>query len=83
MNSSRYRVLSQVALEVFSIHVSTIVSKSAFSTGGCVLDPFHSSLSPNTIEPLICTQNKLRSKDSTKPTNLREPMDELESYELE
>ena len=83
VNSSRYRILSQVAHDVLAIPVSTVASESAFSTGGRVLDPFRSSLSPNTIEALICTQNWLRSKDSTEPINLREAMDEVENYELE
>ena len=56
-NSSRYRVLSQIAHDVLAIPVSTVASESAFSTKERVLDSFHSSLSPNTIEALICTQN--------------------------
>ena len=57
MNSSRYRVLSQIARDVLVILVSTVASEFAFSTGGRVPDSFHSSLSPNTIETLIYTQN--------------------------
>ena len=34
MNSSRYRVLSQIACDVLAIPVSTIAFESAFSTGG-------------------------------------------------
>ena len=34
MNSSRYQVLSQIARDVLAIPVSTVASKSAFSTGG-------------------------------------------------
>ena len=83
VNSSRYGILSQVARDVLAIPVSAIATESAFSTGGRVLDPFRSSLSPNTVEALICTQNWLRSKDSTEPINLREAMDEVENYELE
>ena len=83
VNSSRYRILSQVSCDVLAILVFTIASESAFSTGGRVLDPFRSSLSLNTVEGLICTQNWLRSKDSTEPINLREAMDEVENYELE
>ena len=83
VNSSRYSVLSQVARDVLAIPISTIASKFAFSTGGHVLDPFCNSLSPNTVEALICTQNWLRSKDSTEPINLRQAMDEVENYELE
>ena len=70
VNSSRYRILSQVARDVLAIPVSIVASESAFSTGGRVLDPFRSSLSLNTVEGLICTQNWLRSKDSTEPINL-------------
>ena len=83
VNSSRYRILSQVARDVLAIPIPIVESESAFSTRGHVLDPFHSSLSPNTFEALICTQNWLRSKDSTEPINLREVMDEVENYELE
>jgi len=83
VNSSRYRILSQVFRDVLAILISTIASESAFSTRAHVLDPFRSSLSPNTVEALICTQNWLRSKDSTEPINLREAMDEVENHELE
>ena len=83
MNSSRYRILFQVVRDVLAILVSTVASESAFSTEGRVLDPFCSSLSSNTIEALICTQNWFKSKDSTEPINLREAMDEVENYELE
>ena len=68
MNSSRYRVLSQTACDVLAIPVSTIESEFAFSTGGRVLDLFRSSLSPNTVEALICTQNWLKDA-KTKKTN--------------
>ena len=70
VNSSRYRILSQVARDVLVILVSTVASEFVFSIGGCVLDPFRSSLSPNTVEALICTQNWLRTKHSTEPINL-------------
>ena len=55
VNSSRYRVLSQVARDVLEILVFIVASVSAINTGGHVLDPFRSSLSLNTVEALICT----------------------------
>ena len=67
MNSSRYRVLSQIAYDVFAIFVSTVAFESAFSTGGRVLDSFRSSLSPNTVEAIICTQ---KEKKTTKASGV-------------
>jgi hypothetical protein len=39
-NSSRYQVLSKMARDVLAVLVSTVAFESAFSTGGCILDPF-------------------------------------------
>jgi len=79
LNSSKYQILSQIARDVLAIPVSIVASESAFSTGGCVLDSFRSSLTPKMVEALICAQNWLRS--SSKSINLREYMDDVESYE--
>ena len=62
-----------------AIRMSTIALESAFSTGGRVLDPFRSSLALKIVGALICAQNWL--KNSSKPINLREEMNEVESLE--
>ncbi|KAL2497653.1 Zinc finger BED domain-containing protein DAYSLEEPER [Abeliophyllum distichum] len=61
VNKSKYGILSNIARDVLAIHVSTVASESAFSTGGRILDPFRSSLSPKIVEVLICTQNWLKA----------------------
>ncbi|KAG8388283.1 hypothetical protein BUALT_Bualt02G0109500 [Buddleja alternifolia] len=78
-NTLKYPVLSKVARDVLAIPVSTIASKSAFSTSGRVIDPFRSSLSPKMVEALICAQNWLKSTHS--PIDLRAAMEDIEQFE--
>ncbi|KAF7125028.1 hypothetical protein RHSIM_Rhsim12G0047200 [Rhododendron simsii] len=77
-NSNKYPILSKVARDVLAMPVSTVASESAFSTGGRVLDPFRSSLSPSMVETLVCTQNWLLS---AVPISLRQSMDKVEDLE--
>ena len=53
VNSNRYRVLSKLARDVLAVPISTVTSESAFSTGGRILDPFQSSLSPLMVQILF------------------------------
>jgi hypothetical protein len=62
MNSIKYPILAEIARDVLAIPISTIASESLFSTGRHIFDSFKSSLSPLTVQALICTQNWLRSK---------------------
>ena len=59
-NQRKYRVLSQIAHDVLDIQVSIVSSKSTFSTGGWILDPFRSFISPKMVDALIFTQNWVR-----------------------
>uniref|UniRef100_A0A9I9E8D2 BED-type domain-containing protein n=1 Tax=Cucumis melo TaxID=3656 RepID=A0A9I9E8D2_CUCME len=79
VNSSRFKIISQVARDIYSIPISTMPSESAFSTGGWVLDSFRSSLTPQTAEALICVQNWIQSKpldDMTEEIDGSEEIDE-------
>jgi hypothetical protein len=44
---------------VLAIPVSAVVSETTFSIDGRILDPFRSSLSPSTVQALVCCQNWL------------------------
>ena len=66
---------------MLAILVSTIAFESVFSTGGHVLDSFCSSLSPNTVEALICTQNWLKDAKKKRPIKLQEYMDNVEDMD--
>ncbi|TYK16245.1 zinc finger BED domain-containing protein RICESLEEPER 2-like isoform X3 [Cucumis melo var. makuwa] len=79
VNSSRFKIISQVARDIYSIPISTVPSESAFSTGGRVLDSFRSSLTPQTAKALICAQNWIQSKsldDMTEEIDGAEEIDE-------
>lgn len=82
VNSSRYKVLFQVAKDVLAVPISTVASESAFSTGGRILDPFRSSLSPKMVEAINCLKNWSNARDEEyEPVVLRQYMDDVESYE--
>jgi hypothetical protein len=57
INAAKYHILATIARDVLAMPISTVTSESTFSTRGRILDPFKNSLSPLTVEALICTQN--------------------------
>ncbi|CAI0459182.1 unnamed protein product, partial [Linum tenue] len=60
----KYPTISEMARDILVVPISTVASKSAFSTGGRVLDSFRTSLSPEVVEALICCEDWTRSSDS-------------------
>ncbi|GER35061.1 BED zinc finger [Striga asiatica] len=57
----KYPNLQALAKDVLAIQVSTVASESSFSTGKRVIDPHRSSLTPRSVEALICLQSWLKS----------------------
>ncbi|KAH0725071.1 hypothetical protein KY284_000936 [Solanum tuberosum] len=68
-----------MARDVLSIPVSTVASKSAFNTGGRILDSYQSSLSPKIVEALICTQQWIRSP--SKEWKVQDYLEEVQKIE--
>ncbi|KAK2649784.1 hypothetical protein Ddye_017273, partial [Dipteronia dyeriana] len=52
VSSAHYPILALIAKDVFVMPISTVASESGFSSGGRVLDPFRSSLTPKMVECL-------------------------------
>ena len=76
-----YHALAIMARDVLSIPVTSVASESAFSTAGRVLDPFRSSLTPNIVEALVCTQDWLRCS-KLECENVEEQLEEFEEIEI-
>ena len=73
-------MLSKMAGDVLAIPIFTVASKSAFSIGGRILDPFQSSLSPLMIQNLVYAQNQLQAHV---PISFCKSKDEIEALEDE
>ena len=69
-----------MAGDVLAIPIFTVASKSAFSIGGRILDPFQSSLSPLMIQNLVYAQNQLQAHV---PISFCKSKDEIEALEDE
>ncbi|XP_009608079.1 zinc finger BED domain-containing protein RICESLEEPER 2-like isoform X2 [Nicotiana tomentosiformis] len=82
LNSPRFPTLADMARDVLAIPISSVAYESAFSTGGCILDPFWSSLTPRLVQALVCIQDWLRN-ESTTPVKIEKNLDNLEQLELE
>ncbi|KAL4645238.1 hypothetical protein ACB092_02G222200 [Castanea dentata] len=52
-NSLKY-TLQRIVRDILVIHVTTVATKSTFSTSGRLLSPHHNRLHPKTIEAIMC-----------------------------
>lgn len=57
----RYPILSMMVRDVLGIPMSTVSPDAVLGSGARVLDRYHSSLSPDTRQALICTQGWLQT----------------------
>ncbi|WZZ16186.1 hypothetical protein YC2023_109275 [Brassica napus] len=60
INSSKYPTLAAIAKDVLAMQVSSVASKSAFSTSNRIFDPSISCLTHYMIEVLMCTEQWLK-----------------------
>uniref|UniRef100_A0A0A9DZG8 HAT C-terminal dimerisation domain-containing protein n=1 Tax=Arundo donax TaxID=35708 RepID=A0A0A9DZG8_ARUDO len=58
-HADKFPVLSVMARDFLAIPLSTIASESVLSCGGRILGDARSSLSPETLEALVCTKDWL------------------------
>ena len=80
LNSHRFPILSNMARVVFVVPISTVASKSAFSTSGCVLNAYRSSLTPKLVQAFIFAQDWLH--ESPRFDDIKKDLAEFEKVEL-
>ena len=61
-NAVKYPTLACIARDLLAIPASSVASESAFSTSKKIINDFRSSLLPETVEALICTQDWFRAE---------------------
>ncbi|KAA8515070.1 hypothetical protein F0562_018143 [Nyssa sinensis] len=61
VNTLKFCILSKMARKILSIPITSVASKSTFSVGGRVIDPYHASQLPETVQVLICGVDWVRA----------------------
>jgi hypothetical protein len=62
-NATKYPTLSRIARDLFAVPASSVPSESAFSMVRRTINDFRRSLTLETVEALICTQDWYRVED--------------------
>ncbi|XP_031268347.1 zinc finger BED domain-containing protein RICESLEEPER 2-like [Pistacia vera] len=65
-NSTKFPVLSMMAREILAIPITMVASESAFSARSRVIDSYRASLSPATVEMLLCGCDWCRTLNGVK-----------------
>ncbi|KAI3463424.1 hypothetical protein Pfo_020087 [Paulownia fortunei] len=60
VNRSKYPILSKMASDILSVPISTIPPESVFDTRERKMDSYRGSLSPTTLQALICAKDWLQ-----------------------
>jgi len=61
-NATKYPILACIARDLLAIPASSVAAESAFSTSERIISDFRSSLTPEAVEALICTQDWYRAE---------------------
>jgi hypothetical protein len=64
-NVAKYPTLSRIARDLFAVPATSVPSESAFSIARKTINDFRSSLTPETVEALICSQDWYRAEASS------------------
>ena len=65
-NNLKYCILSKMGRDILVIPMSSVASESAISVGGRVIEPHKASLSPETVQMLLCGSDWVRALHGVK-----------------
>ena len=65
-NNLKYRILSKMALDILVVPMSNVALEFDFSACGRVIEPYNTSLSPETVQMLLCGSDWVRALHGVK-----------------
>jgi hypothetical protein len=54
VNSLKYHIFLKMQCDIKAFPITTVASKSAFSVGSRIIDPYWASISTETVQMLLC-----------------------------